>query len=81
MTKSEFLTAIADALEIDAALVSMDLRSGDLPEWDSLGHLTILSNLDSSLDGRVADIENFGALLSLREMWMALERAGLVSSQ
>ena len=46
MKKNDFIGAVAAALEVEADIVTMDLKIDDIPEWDSLGHLTILSSLD-----------------------------------
>ena len=40
---------IATALNIDVKLVTDDLAIGDVPEWDSVGNLLIVSNLEENL--------------------------------
>lgn len=79
MNKIEFLKAISEALEVDPSLINMELKLGDLEEWDSLGHLTILSNLDALTNEKASDIKDFGSLGSLEEIWGALVKAGLGS--
>lgn len=37
---------IASALSISVDQVSNDLQYGDLPEWDSLGHMSIMMELE-----------------------------------
>lgn len=40
---------IATTLNIDVKLVTDDLAIGDVPEWDSVGNLLIVSNLEENL--------------------------------
>jgi acyl carrier protein len=35
---------------VDIAVVTDDLSSGDIPEWDSVGNLAIISTLEQELD-------------------------------
>jgi len=77
MNQNEFLKAISEALEVNPDLVNMDLKLGDLEEWDSLGHLTILSNLDSLTNEKASEIKDFGSLGSVQDLWKALVDAGL----
>lgn len=79
MNQTEFLKAISEALEVDVALINMNLKLGDLEEWDSLGHLTILSNLDVLTNEKASEIKDFGSLGSLEAIWSALVNAGLAS--
>jgi len=79
MNQERFLSAIAEALEVDPSVVNMELKLGDLAEWDSLGHLTILSNLDSMTGEKASEIKDFGSLNSLRAFWNALVNAGLAA--
>ncbi len=79
MNKNEFLEAIASALEVDIELVNMDLKIDDIPEWDSLGQLTILTQLDDMTSGKADEIPNIGTMESLSEIWSALKEAGLTS--
>ena len=36
---------IADVLKVEVAAVEDDLAVGDIPEWDSLRHLTLITTL------------------------------------
>lgn len=77
MNQKEFLIIISQALEVDQNVVNMRLKLGDLTEWDSLGHLTILSQLDSLTGEKASEIKDFGSLRSLEAIWDALVNAGL----
>ena len=41
---------IARVLNVPIAAIRDDLSSGDIPEWDSVGNLAILSTLEQELD-------------------------------
>jgi hypothetical protein len=81
MNKNEFFEAIASALEVDSELINMDLEIEGIPEWDSLGQLTILSQLDDMTSGQAAEISNIGTMESLADIWDALVEAGLASNE
>jgi acyl carrier protein len=46
----EILQLIADALEVNVSDIYLTSTSNDFAEWDSLGHLTILQQLDLKYD-------------------------------
>jgi hypothetical protein len=77
MNKKDFLAAIAAALDVEIDVVTMDLKIDDIPEWDSLGHLTILSYLDNLTDGKAGEIENLGSTEDLRSIWEAFINSGI----
>ena len=79
MNQREFLNAVAEALEVDPSRINIDLKLGDLSEWDSLGHLTILSNLDALTGEKASEIKDLGSLGSLNEIWKALVKEGLAA--
>ena len=41
---------IARVLNVDVALITNELSSGDIPQWDSVGNLAIISTLEQELD-------------------------------
>lgn len=56
MSKDEKLfSIIANALDEDINSINIDSSSDNLLSWDSLGQLSILSALDSALDGGLGD--------------------------
>ena len=48
--ESQVKEIIASVLNVDIAVVTDDLSSGDIPEWDSVGNLAIISTLEQELD-------------------------------
>ena len=47
---SSLILGIAEALEVEADQVTIDTSSSDLEEWDSLGHISIMSFLDKKMN-------------------------------
>jgi acyl carrier protein len=41
---------IARVLNVDLELITDELSSGDIPQWDSVGNLAIISTLEQELD-------------------------------
>lgn len=41
---------IARVLNVDVALITNELSSGDIPQWDSVGNLAIISTIEQELD-------------------------------
>jgi hypothetical protein len=80
MNKNEFFEAIALAWEVDSELINMELEIEGLPEWDSLGQLTMLSQLDDMTSGQAAEIPNIGTMEKLADIWDALVEAGLAKN-
>lgn len=79
MKKNEFVVAIASTLEVELDTVTMDLKIGDIPEWDSLSHLRILSYLDDLTAGKAGEIRRLGTMQSLEDIWSAFVQAGIGS--
>ena len=48
--ESQVKELIARVLNVDIAVVTDELSSGDIPEWDSVGNLAIISTLEQELD-------------------------------
>lgn len=40
---------IARVLNVDSAVITDELSSGDIPEWDSVGNLAIISTIEQEL--------------------------------
>ena len=48
ISEKKIIEIVKDALGTET-IIDMDSSSSNVPEWDSLGHLTILSALDEQL--------------------------------
>ena len=70
---------IAKALQLDAALISIEFSSDNAEEWDSLAHLTILLELDRHLDGKAGRINDLATATSVRLILEILKKHDLIS--
>lgn len=48
--ESQVKEIIARVLNVDSAIITDELSSGDIPEWDSVGNLAIISTLEQELN-------------------------------
>lgn len=48
--ESRVKAIIARVLNVDPAQITDKLSSGDIPEWDSVGNLAIISTIEQELD-------------------------------
>ena len=74
MTADEFLVVVSRALEIDLSEISLETTMEGLEEWDSLGHLTLLSAIDQATDGKTSRIKGITELASLSDLYAAISR-------
>ena len=77
MSTNELLELIQSALMTDASLTLDDTRTS-VPDWDSVGHLSVISALEASL-GANAIGEEIQQAASVRQIADALQKAGLLN--
>ena len=77
MNQKKFLLLISKSLGIKVDKVSLKLKFNEIEEWDSIGHLTILSLLDKATKGKSAEIKGLGNQKSLKKIWEILKKRGL----
>jgi len=76
MSQSEILVKLINsALEVES--INEYSKLGDIPEWDSLGQLAILSALDERLEGRISHIRDFVSAKSVHELMNLLNANNL----
>ena len=59
---------IAKALDVEVSEVTTNTTSMDIEDWDSLGHLTILSELESEFGEEVQNNEQLASAVSVKEI-------------
>ena len=69
---------IANALSISVDEVDEDSNSDNIAEWDSLGHLSILSSLDEQTNGKTSDIEGLSEMDSFKKLREILIKEGII---
>jgi acyl carrier protein len=62
------IQGIAEALEVEVSQVTIDTRSSDVEEWDSLGHISIMSFLDKSYNEITERVPDFASATSVQEI-------------
>lgn len=75
--KNSVTSLIKNAIDAESEIThesSMD----DVPEWDSLGHLSILTSLDQATDGKASSISNLGDASSVSEIISILDSENLI---
>ena len=68
ITSEKVISEIAAALEISLDRVGLKSTSSDLEEWDSLGHISILSRLDLVFDNVTEKIPELASAGSVEEI-------------
>lgn len=49
-TKERIIEIVAALCETETSQISETTTIGDFPQWDSIGHLTILANVEETFD-------------------------------
>jgi acyl carrier protein len=60
--EAEIKQIVCDTLKIDESQYNEDLGAGDIPQWDSIGHVTLLQAVEAAFNisfdvGDAIDIE------------------------
>tara|TARA_B100000035_G_C20633230_1_gene393288 strand:- start:115 stop:354 length:240 start_codon:yes stop_codon:yes gene_type:complete len=76
INKNQLIEIVCKALENDE--VTFDSSIYDIDEWDSLSQLSILTELDDALDGKVADIDGIANTQSVSEIYDLLKKNSLI---
>ena len=63
---------LADAFQVPQEMVTPDLAFGDLPQWDSLGHMEVMMRLEEQF-GVDVNPDTIAELISIPEICAYLE--------
>ena len=74
----ELKKIIAEALDVDENIVTNDTEEGKIEEWDSLGQLSILTSLDSKINGDISKITELGKANSVKLIQEILTKHGFM---
>jgi acyl carrier protein len=66
---------LADAIQVPVEMVTSDLAFGDLPQWDSLGHMEVMLKLEDEF-GVPVDTDAIANLISIPKICQFLEENG-----
>jgi len=78
LDKNKFLKLISEALKVPKKKITLSLKVGDIEEWDSLGHLEILTKIDKETKGKAGKIKNLSSSQSLKEIFEILKKNKLI---
>ena len=48
--KEKYINAFVEALGVEAVQINSELKYQDIPEWDSVGHMELISELEDAFD-------------------------------
>ena len=77
--KDELYNLIATALDLDINNLSDDTSTDNTQEWDSLGHLSILTALDKSTKGKSGSIKELSSVNSVKKIVEILQDHDLLN--
>ena len=66
--KEEIFKLICEALGSDLSEISIESTSNDIDEWDSLGHLSILQELDLKYNNITDRVPELASVSSVKEI-------------
>lgn len=64
---------VAVSLEVEPEQVTMESTSDDFPEWDSLGHLTILMELKEALGDTYEESQAVATAVTMKGLMTAIK--------
>jgi len=68
-------SALAEALRLPPELVNPDLAFGDLPQWDSMGHMEVMIVLENRFSIEI-NAETIGSLTSIPAICTYIQENG-----
>ncbi len=74
MDIEQLIEGIAEALEVDVSRISLDSRSSDVEEWDSLGHISVMAYLDRAFNDITERVPDFASATSVQEIFDLLDK-------
>lgn len=78
ISEADLFAILGKALDANPAAFTLQTKAEEIPEWDSMGHLSILVALDTRLGGKVAQIDEMATANSVRAIADLLKRHQLL---
>lgn len=78
MNEEKVLKAIQVALDTSEGSISLGSSSQNIELWDSLGHLSVLQELDKLFEGKIASIEEMASADSVEKILALLRKHFLI---
>ena len=77
LTEKDVLKAVKSALNLKRD-IDLNAKMSEVEEWDSLGHLAILSSPDKTFNGKVAGIAEMASVDSIDAIIKILKAKALL---
>ena len=77
MNINTLMKEIAEALELPESAITPESDNTTIEEWDSLGHISILSRLDLCFDNITERLPDLASAVSVAEIFQLLSNNGL----
>lgn len=77
MNINVLIKEIAEALELPESTITPESDNTTIEEWDSLGHISILSRLDLTFDNITERVPDLATAMSVAEICQLLSNNGL----
>lgn len=78
VSDEKIIGVIENALNLKGGHLSIDSCADDVKEWDSLGHVGVLLNLDKFFNGKVGGIQEMATADSVRKIIEVLRHNSLI---
>jgi acyl carrier protein len=79
MTTEDLINIIANALKVDSKKVTLASKSESFDEWDSLGHLNILVQLDKATNGKASEVSELVVANSVFDFQAILRSKNIIT--
>jgi acyl carrier protein len=70
------LNKISEIFGVDLKQINLDTSPGDFPEWDSLGHLNLLTSFEDEFN-ITFDMDETMSIQSIKDLKNILEKKGV----
>ena len=71
---NKIIKIVAKSIKVKEKNISLTSKIGDFEDWDSLGHLKILSEIDKITKGKASLIINLGQQDSVSNIYKVLKK-------
>ena len=78
ISEKNVINCIAKSLKISSKKLTINSSDKDFEEWDSLGHLNIMLNLDKLFKGKVLKLKNIPESYSVKKIILILKKNKLI---
>jgi len=78
MNEEKVPKAIQVSLNMPEGSITLESSSENTDDWDSLGHLSVLQELDKLFEGKIAGIEAMASADSVAKIFALLQKHSLI---